>query len=321
MSAVGVILLGLFAVVERRAVEPVLPLRLFGDRVFSASSGVGFIVGWAIWGGERIAGLEGSSFDRVLGVPQMSQTRRTVLITGGTKGIGLAVGKAFAAQGDRVVVSCGSDAVAMEEASDLLSAASPGSEAHMVDSRDAAATRAWVENVVSRHGRLDVAVANAGVIHPRRFLDIDDEQLDEILGVHLRGAFVFLQAAARAMVTLPETGGSLITVTAPAALRGGVGVADYAAAKGGVVALTKCLARELAPHGIRVNAVLPVAETAMTEALRAFRGIDVESWQRQYPGGRMPSPEDVAGVFVFLASEAARYVTGEVLAVDAGRSM
>lgn len=228
--------------------------------------------------------------------------------------------KAFAGQGDRVAVSCSSDTVAMREANRLLSAASPGSEVRMVDSRDAAATRAWVEDLVSRHGCLSVAVANAGVIRPRNFLDIDDEQLDQILAVHLRGAFLFLQAAARAMVA-SGVGGSLITVTAPAALRGGVGVADYAAAKGGVVALTKCLARELAPHGIRVNAVLPVAETAMTEALREFRGMDTETWQRQYPGGRMPRPDDVAGVFVFLASEAARYVTGEVLAVDAGRSM
>lgn len=98
-------------------------------------------------------------------------------------------------------------------------------------------------------------------------------------------------------------------------------MADYAAAKGGVVAMTKCVARELADQGIRVNAVLPVAETAMTEALREFRGVDPETWQRQYPGGRMPRPEDIAGVFVFLASEAAKYVTGQVVAVDAGRSM
>lgn len=250
----------------------------------------------------------------------MSQARRTVAITGGTKGIGLAVARAFAAEGDLVSVTGGSDAAAMEEADRLLSAASPGSEARLVDSRDAAATRAWVEDLVSRHGHLDVAVANAGVIHPRRFLDIDGEQLDQILGVHLKGAFVFLQAAARAMVDVGLPG-SLITVTAPAALRGGVGVADYAAAKGGVVALTKCLARELAPNGIRVNAVLPVAETAMTEALREYRSIDADTWQRQYPGGRMPLPDDIAGVFVFLASEAAGYVTGEVLAVDAGRSM
>ena len=250
----------------------------------------------------------------------MSQTRRRVAITGGTRGIGLAVARAFAARGDLVAVTGGSDAAAMEEANGLLSAASPGSEARLVDTRDAAATRAWVEDIVRRHGRVDVAVANAGVIRPRDLLDITDGQLDEVLDVHLKGSFSFLQAAARAMVA-SGLGGSLITVTAPAALRGGVGVADYAAAKGGIIALTKCLARELAPHGIRVNSVLPVAETAMTEALREFHGIDAETWQRQYPSGRMPRPDDVAGAFVFLASEAARYVTGEVLAVDAGRSM
>jgi 3-oxoacyl-[acyl-carrier protein] reductase len=250
----------------------------------------------------------------------MSEGRRVVAITGGTKGIGLAVAEAFAAQGDLVAVTGGSDTAAMEEAKAILRGACPEAEARLLDARDGPATRAWVEDLVSCRGRLDVAVANAGIISPRPFLEIDEDQLHHVVGVHLTGAFLFLQAAARAMVRSGE-GGSLIAVTAPAALRGGVGVADYAAAKGGVVAMTKCLARELADHGIRVNAVLPVAETAMTEALREFRGLDAETWQRQYPGGRMPRPADIAGVFVFLASEAARYITGEVVAVDAGRSM
>lgn len=253
------------------------------------------------------------------GVPTR-QVRRVVAITGGTRGIGLAVAEAFAAQGDLVAVTGGSDGAALEEALAILRGACPDAEGCLVDAQDGAATRAWVEDLVSRHNRLDVAVANAGVIRPRSFLEIDEAQLHHIVGVHLTGAFLFLQAAARSMVE-SANGGSLITVTAPAALRGGVGVADYAAAKGGVVALTKCLARELADHGIQVNAVLPVAETAMTEALREFRGIDEESWHRQYPGGRMPRPADVAGVFTFLASQAARTVTGQVLAVDAGRSM
>ncbi|MGA2805665.1 MAG: SDR family NAD(P)-dependent oxidoreductase [Acidimicrobiales bacterium] len=250
----------------------------------------------------------------------MSEARRVVAITGGTKGIGLAVAKAFAAQGDLVAVTGGSDTAAVEEAKAALCRVCPEAEARLLDARDGPATQAWVEDLVNRHGRLDVAVANAGVIRPRPFLEIDEDQLHHVVGVHLTGAFLFLQAAARTMVGSGH-GGSLITVTAPAALRGGIGVADYAAAKGGVVAMTKCVARELADQGIRVNAVLPVAETAMTEALREFRGVDPETWQRQYPGGRMPRPEDIAGVFVFLASEAAKYVTGQVVAVDAGRSM
>jgi 3-oxoacyl-[acyl-carrier protein] reductase len=250
----------------------------------------------------------------------MSEARRVVAITGGTKGIGLAVAEAFASQGDLVAVTGGSDAAALKKATTALRGACPEAEASLLDVRDGPATRAWIQDLVSRHGRLDVAVANAGVIRPRPFLEIEEDQLHHVVGVHLTGAFLFLQAAARAMVSLGQ-GGSLIGVTAPAALRGGVGVADYAASKGGVVALTKCLARELADHGIRVNAVLPVAETAMTEALREFHGLDTEAWQRQYPGGRMPRAADTAGVFVFLASSAARYVTGQVVAVDAGRSM
>jgi 3-oxoacyl-[acyl-carrier protein] reductase len=246
--------------------------------------------------------------------------RHVVLITGGTRGIGLAVAEAFAVRGDHVIVTGGSDASAAHGAQEALRRRCPDAEARLLDCRDGAATRALIDELLERHGRLDAAVANAGVIRPRPFLEIDEEQWRELLDVHLTGSFLLLQAAARAMVATGR-GGSLVSVTAPAALRGGVGVADYASAKGGIVSLTKCMARELAPHGITVNSVLPVAESRMTEALREFHGIDRDSWQQGYPQGRMPTPEEVADVFVFLASDAARHVNGQVLAVDAGRSM
>ena len=113
--------------------------------------------------------------------------------------------------------------------------------------------------------------------------------------------------------------GSLITVTAPSAVRGSSGVLDYASAKGGIIALTKNMAKELAQYGIRVNCVLPVAATRMTDTLIQYAEVDRETWDRRYPLlGRMPTAEDVAGTFTFLGSEAARCMTGQVLYVDAG---
>ena len=151
-------------------------------------------------------------------------------------------------------------------------------------------------------------------------MELTEEQWDEVIGTHLKGTFLLLQAVARSMVER-QVAGSLITVTAPSAVRASTGVLDYASAKGGIIALTRSLAKELAPWGIRVNAVLPVAETRMTQALRAHRGVDRADWAQSHPGGVMPQPDDIVGPFLFLGSPGARFVTGQVLGVDAGRSL
>jgi 3-oxoacyl-[acyl-carrier protein] reductase len=244
-------------------------------------------------------------------------TAPVVAITGATRGIGLAVAEAYADRGFRVALTGGSDDVALAAALERLKGADADVTGAIVDVRDPNAMAAWIDGIVERFGRLDVAIANAGIIRPRPLLEVDVSQWDEMMAVHLRGTFLLIQLAAKAMIA-GGRGGSIVTVTSPGAVRGGTGLVDYASAKGGIVALTKAAARELAPHRIRVNCVLPIAGTDMNVALRDYWHVDEDAWNRQFPGGRMPTVEEVAGAFVFFGSDDARQVTSQMLSVDGG---
>ena len=244
---------------------------------------------------------------------------RVVMITGASRGIGLAVAKEYAKQGAKVAFSGGSVKNALQQALASLEAINPEVSGELVDVRIKHAVEGWVNRTAKRFGgRIDVAISNAGAIRPCPLLEITEGQWDEVIDTNLKGTFIFLQSVARIMVAA-KIRGSLITVTAPSALRGSSGVLDYASAKGGVIALTKNMAKELAPYGIRVNSVLPVAETRMTQSLIDYRKSNKDAWDKRYPLlGRIPVVEDVVGAFTFLGSEGARCVTGQVLSVDAG---
>ncbi|MGO9645726.1 MAG: SDR family NAD(P)-dependent oxidoreductase [Candidatus Bathyarchaeia archaeon] len=244
----------------------------------------------------------------------MSDNPRVVLITGGTKGIGLAVAQAYARLGDIVAVSGRSDSLALRKAVDSLKLIQPRATGSLVDVRDSQSVVSWVNGIVEEFGQIDVAIANAGIIRPRSFLQLEESQWDEVVDTHLKGTFLVLQSVARTMIERHVVG-SLITVTALSALRGGTGVTDYASAKGGIISLTRNLAMELGPYEIRVNAILPAAETDMTETLRLFRGLDQESWNKRYSPKRPLQPDDIVGPFIFLGSDAARHVTGQIIAV------
>jgi 3-oxoacyl-[acyl-carrier protein] reductase len=243
---------------------------------------------------------------------------RVVAITGGSKGIGRAVAEAFAREGDAVAVAGGTDAAALEQTVEAIRSRDGAVYGDLVDVRSRREVEAFVAAAEAALGPIAVAIACAGTLRPAAFLELTEHQWKETIGVHLTGTFLFLQTVARALVKSGHPG-SLITLTSFGGVRAAAaGLADYGAAKGGVISLTRAMARELLPHRITVNSVLPAAETQMTETLRAYWHVDRETWNNNFVRGAMPQPDEIVEPFLFLASEGARHITGQVLAVDAG---
>jgi 3-oxoacyl-[acyl-carrier protein] reductase len=240
---------------------------------------------------------------------------RSALVTGAGGGIGAAVARAFAAAGARVLVTD------IDEEAARRTAESIGGKAEhaVLDVRDPAAAEAAVRQASGLGGgRLNVLVNNAGAIAPAMFENLTDESFRRVIEIHLIGSFVCSRAAAP---LLPEDGtGRIINVTSAAGLVGTIGQANYGAAKAGIIGLTKSLAKELARRHVCVNAIAPLAATAMTETLRTNEKFAASSLAR-IPLGRWAEPEEIAGTFVFMASDAASYVTGQVLPVDGGMVM
>ncbi|MBX6389054.1 MAG: SDR family oxidoreductase, partial [Frankia sp.] len=191
-----------------------------------------------------------------------------------------------------------------------------GAPAAAVDGRDADAARAAAEQAAGlAGGTLHILVNNAGVTAPAMFPKMTADQFDLVVGVHLKGTFTVSQAA---LAHLPDDGsGRIINVTSAAGLVGTIGQVNYGAAKAGIIGVTKSLARELARRRITVNAVAPLAATAMTENIRSNEKLAALTLAR-IPLGRWAEPDEIAGSFLFLASGAASYITGQVLAVDGG---
>ena len=172
------------------------------------------------------------------------------------------------------------------------------------------------DRIASHFGTLDIVVNNAGTIRPMPLLEITPEQWERTLRTHLHGTFYCTVEMVRRFLA-PKRSGKIINVTAPSAIRGSSGVADYASAKGGIIAFTKNAAKELAPLNIQVNAVLPVARSRMTEALAEYRG-RLFGEEAAATLKSHPSPDVLAATFLFFAAGDSDYVTGQVLAADGG---
>jgi 3-oxoacyl-[acyl-carrier protein] reductase len=241
---------------------------------------------------------------------------KIALVTGAARGIGQAIATGLAAEGADVALA---DVQADWLADTAAAVEAKGRRAARiaVDVRDAAAVQAAVDGVVKTLGSLDILVNNAGITRDTLLLRMSEADWDEVIAVNLRGTFLFTKAAAKYM--LKKRAGAIVNIASIIGLIGNAGQANYAASKAGVIALTKSAAKELAPRGIRVNAVAPgFIQTRMTDALSE----DVrQKMLANIPLGRLGSPEDVARVVLFLAGDHAAYVTGEVVNISGGMVM
>ena len=237
------------------------------------------------------------------------------LVTGASKGLGAAMAAALAGAGADVAVHGNTRSPAATcsriEALGRRAAALTG------DLSDRAVSGRLVDETVAALGRIDILVNNAGLIRRTPAAEFSDEDWDRVLEVDLTSAFRLARAAGRHMIAAGH-GGKIINVTSLLAFQGGITVPAYAAAKGGLAQLTKALANEWASRGINVNAIAPgYMDTDNTEALRNDAARSRQILDR-IPAGRWGQPDDLAGAIVFLASPAASYVHGHVLAVDGG---
>lgn len=241
----------------------------------------------------------------------MELNGRTAVVTGGSRGIGLAIAQALAEGGARVAVVARDQARAEAAATGLVG------EGHRGYSADVAASGsvdALIKQIEADFDAIDILVNNAGVTRDNLLMRLKDDDWDVVVDTNLRGAFNTIRAVSRGM--MKRRYGRIINITSVVGITGNKGQANYAASKAGLVGLTKSVARELASRGILVNALAPgYIETDMTADLPAAAR---EGLLGEIAMGRLGQPEDIAGVVRFLAGPAASYITGQVLVVDGG---
>ena len=245
---------------------------------------------------------------------------KVAVVTGGASGIGRAIVEALAREGARVAVLDLNEAGARDTVAALERAGGKGS-AHRVDITDVAAVDAAIDGVAVREGGLHVLVNCAGWDKPMPFVDTTPEFWDKILAINLRGPIACTRAALRHMIK--QESGKIVTIASDAGRVGSTGEAVYSAAKGGLIAFTKTIARETARHRINVNCVCPgPSDTPLFQ--NEFAAVSpklAESLKRVIPWGRLGLPDDVAPAVVFLASDDAGFITGQTLSVSGGLTM
>lgn len=241
---------------------------------------------------------------------------KAAVVTGGGRGIGRAICLAFAKEGADVIVNYATKDQPAQEVVEKIQ--QMGRRAVAVKGN--VAIRADVERIIQsaidHFGKIDILVNNAGATRPAMLHKMTEDQWNEVIDIHLKGPFLCIQVASKYM--MEQRSGKIINVTSAAGISGTKGQINYSSAKGGIIALTKSAARELAGYGITVNVVSPgYVSTEMTEKIRTDPKLR-EIYTGRILLGRFAEPEEVAPVFVFLASDEANYITGQLICVDGG---
>lgn len=247
----------------------------------------------------------------------MNLRGKVALVTGGSRGIGRAVSLRLAGAGAFVFVNYARNEEAARETLRLIGEEGGEAEALRFDVADHKAATDAIAALIRQKGRIDILVNNAGESRDGLLVRMKEQDWDRVIGTNLKGAFNCSRAVAYAM--MKQRSGRIINVSSVVALSGNAGQANYSASKAGLVGLTKSLARELAPRAICVNAVAPgLIDTDMTSAMTEEQR---ERVLGEIPLSRLGTPDDVAGVVLFLASDEAGYITGQVIGVNGGLYM
>ena len=244
----------------------------------------------------------------------MNFENKTAVVTGGSRGIGLAIAKKLAAGGANIAVLYVGDEAEGQNAVEELRAMGAKAEAYFCDVSDFEASKKVVDAVIGEFGGIDILINNAGITRDKLVLNMDEKDFDAVINVNLKGTFNMIKHTYKHF--MKKRAGRIVSTSSIVGLNGNAGQANYAASKAGIIGLTKSVARELAGRNVTVNAVAPgYIGTDMTNVLPEKVK---EAMKAQIPAKRIGTPEDVANVVAFLCSDDAAYVTGEVIRVDGG---
>ncbi len=245
------------------------------------------------------------------------EARRTALVTGGSRGIGRAIAVRLAQEGCDVAIVYAGNEQAAQQTAQMVEECGCRSLCLQCDVSDPEQSQKAVERVLETFGKIDVLVNNAGIVRDSLVMSMTEEDFEQVIRTNLNGAFYMIKNTYRQFVR--RRAGRIINISSVSGVMGNAGQANYAAAKAGLIGLTKSVAKELAGRNITCNALAPgFIRTDMTEAMpeKILAGV-----QEQIPCRRMGTPEEIAAAAAFLAGEQAGYITGQVLCVDGGLSM
>lgn len=239
---------------------------------------------------------------------------KIALITGASRGIGREIAIELAQEGAYVVINYSGNEAAANETLEKVKSSGGNGEIYKCNVGNFEEVKIMIDAIIKNHKKLDILVNNAGITKDNLLLKMSEQDFDDVININLKGAFNTIKTASRYM--LKQRSGKIINISSVSGIVGNAGQSNYSAAKAGIIGMTKSVAKELASRGITVNAVAPgFIKTDMTDALSESI---LESVEKEIPLKRLGNPEDIAGMTVFLASDKADYITGQVFQVDGG---